>query len=475
MSTTPGHRAAVPPVLAVDIGGTKTTAAVVTEADGRPVPILRRTVPTPAADGGAAVLAAALRLAVLAAEEGTALGAAPVAVGFGTAGVVDARGREIVAATSALPGWAGTELAAAAERELRLPATVLNDVQAFLSGECAAGAARHTGVAVGVMAGTGIGGAVAVGGRVLRGAHGAAGHLGHLPVPGAEGTACPCGATGHVESLAAGPAMAAEARRRLPYRHLPDLRAVAALAKAGDPVARSVLHSGGYALGTALAGVVAALDPDVVVLGGGAAAAGPWYETGLRAALAVHTLPLLADVRVVRSALDADAVLIGAAAEARTQAGTGTAAPDARAARTERPHTADPDGASAVAPAGGSGGPQGADAPGAGTAGVGGPGGARPPHTADPDGASAVAPGGTPTRSRGPSRADQVSSRRGPAVAPGGGAGRTGGPAAVGARPPGTGAAPGAAPADAPAPPAASTRDTRGQRAAEPSESAGTP
>ncbi|RKE23696.1 ROK family protein [Streptomyces sp. TLI_171] len=328
MSTTPERRTAVPPVLAVDIGGTKTTAAVVVETDGRPEPVVRLTTPTPAADGAPAVLAAALRLARLAAEEGTGLlGAAPVAAGFGTAGVVDARGRRIVAATSALPGWAGTDLAAAAERELRLPATVLNDVQAFLAGECAAGAARRTEVAVGVMAGTGIGGAVAVGGRLLRGAHGAAGHLGHLPVPGAEGIACPCGATGHVEALAAGPAMTAEARHLLPDHHLPDLHAVAALAKAGDQVARFVLRSGGHALGTALAGVVAAVDPDVVVLGGGAAASGPWYEAGLRAALVAHTLPLLAGVRVVRSALDADAVLIGAAAEARRLGRPGTGDP----------------------------------------------------------------------------------------------------------------------------------------------------
>ncbi|RAJ36824.1 glucokinase [Kitasatospora sp. SolWspMP-SS2h] len=407
MSTTPEHRAPAPPVLAVDIGGTKTTAAVVTETDGRPLPAVRLTVPTPAADGGAAVLAAALRLARLAAQEGAALGAAPVAVGFGTAGVVDAHGREIVAATSALPGWAGTELAAAAERELRLPATVLNDVQAFLAGECAAGAARHTEVAVGVMAGTGIGGAVAVGGRLLRGAHGAAGHLGHLPVPGAEGTTCPCGAAGHVEALAAGPAMAAEARHRLPHRHLPDLRAVAALAKAGDPVAQSVLHSGGYALGTALAGVVAGLDPDVIVLGGGATASGPWYETGLRAALAVHTLPLLAGVRVVRSALDADAVLIGAAAEARTLVGT------AGIPRTRGPQAGDAAGAPGTRP------------PTAGTAGRGNPGAAeaRAPRTADPGGP----PAGTPAAEAGPPHA------------------------------------------------AVPTRGARGQRAAEPSESAGTP
>ncbi|MFD7987224.1 ROK family protein [Kitasatospora indigofera] len=323
MSTTPANPASgrhgpgtpAPAVLAVDIGGTKTTAAVV-RGDG--LVTARVTAPTPAARGGAAVLETALGLARTAAAETAAAGsAAPVAIGFGTAGVVGADGRGIVAATSALPGWAGTRLAAAAERELRIPATVLNDVQAFLAGECAAGAARTASVAVAVMAGTGVGGALAVGGRVLRGARGAAGHLGHLPVPGAERLPCPCGAAGHVEALASGPAMTARARALLPGRDLPDLRAVAALAHSGDFAARTVLEAGGHALGTALAGVVAALDPDLVVLAGGAVTSGPWYEAGLRAALAEHTLPLLAGVPVVRSALDADAVLLGAAAEAR--------------------------------------------------------------------------------------------------------------------------------------------------------------
>ncbi|GAA4981801.1 ROK family protein [Kitasatospora paranensis] len=269
---------------------------------------------------GQAILAAALRLARTASENAVERSGStpPVAVGFGTAGVVDPTGRRIRSATSALPGWADTDVADAAEQEFQVPATVLGDVQAFLAGESAHGVARGASVAVAVMAGTGIGGAVLVDGRVLRGAGGAAGHVGHVPVPGAELRPCPCGASGHVEALAAGPAMTAEAQRRLPGHDIPDLQAAAALARAGHGEARAAIEAGGAALGVALAGVIALLDPDLVVLGGGAAAAGPWFEAGLREALTRNALPLLTRVPVVRSSMDADAVLIGAAVEART-------------------------------------------------------------------------------------------------------------------------------------------------------------
>ncbi|MFF4650862.1 ROK family protein [Streptomyces sp. NPDC001380] len=303
------------PVLAVDIGGTTTTAAAV--LPGHRIAV-RAAAPTPAQDGPDAVLATALRLARAVRDAAADRGAAaPAAAGVGTAGVVGPDGRTVAAATSALPGWAGTAVADRFEEALGVPATVLGDVQAFLAGEAAAGAARGAHLAVAAMAGTGIGGAVAVGGRVLRGASGAAGHLGHVPVPGAEGRPCPCGRDGHVEALASGPAMAAGVRRLRPGLPVPDLRAAARLARDGDPAAAGVLRAGGEALGTALAGVVAVLDPDVVVLGGGVLAAGPWYADALRSALARHTLPLLRAVPVVQSVLDADAVLLGAAAEAR--------------------------------------------------------------------------------------------------------------------------------------------------------------
>ncbi|MFJ7625173.1 ROK family protein [Streptomyces sp. NPDC097595] len=303
-------------LLGIDIGGTKTVAVLF---DGDRRVLSRAQTATPAAEGPDAVVAAAAQVADIVRAAARAQGLRVAAAGVGTAGVVAPDGRTIAAATDALPGWAGTPLAARLESVLGLPVAVLGDVQAFLAGELSAGAAAGAHTAVGVMAGTGIGGALAVGGRVLTGAHGAAGHLGHLPVPGAERLPCPCGRTGHVEAVASGPAMTRLLRAATPegQRAPDDLRAVAAAAEAGDEEARTVLTRGGTALGTALAGIVSALDPDVVVLAGGVLESGRWYGDALRRAVEEHTLPLLHGVPVTTAALGADAVALGAAEHAR--------------------------------------------------------------------------------------------------------------------------------------------------------------
>ncbi|MFC8231065.1 ROK family protein [Streptomyces sp. NPDC057287] len=288
--------------LGVDIGGTKTAVAVFGEGD---VVLARAMAPTPAAQGAAAVVAGVLELAGRVLTEPAAGTGRLTGIGVGTAGVVAPDGRTIASATDALPGWAGTPLAALLEEALSAPAVLIGDVQAFLAGELVAGAARGARGAVAVMAGTGIGGAVAVDGVVVRGGNGAAGHLGHVPVAAAEGLRCPCGALGHVEAVASGPAMASLAGAA-------DLRVVAAAAADGSVEARDVLRRGGAALGDALAGVVGTLDPDVVVLAGGVLHAGPWYEEALRASLGAHVLPLLRAVPVVRAALGSDTVLLGA-------------------------------------------------------------------------------------------------------------------------------------------------------------------
>ncbi|MGW2478012.1 ROK family protein [Streptomyces sp. NPDC001665] len=307
LASAPGRADAL---LGIDIGGTKTVAALF---DRDRSLLARAQEPTPAAQGPAAVVATAVRAARSVLAVSDVHGVRVTSAGVGTAGVVAPDGRTIAAATDALPGWAGTPLATLLEQELGLPVAVLGDVQAFLAGELAAGAAVGARTAVGVMAGTGIGGAVAVDGRVLTGRQGAAGHLGHVPVPGAENVPCPCGRTGHVEAVASGPAMT----RLLGPAAPADLRAVAAAAAEGDEPARTVLARGGAALGTALAGIVSALDPDIVVLAGGVLDSGPWYEDALRTALAAHTLPLLRDVHVATAVLGSHAVALGAAQHAR--------------------------------------------------------------------------------------------------------------------------------------------------------------
>ncbi|MER5740941.1 ROK family protein [Streptomyces sp. NPDC002262] len=310
--------------LGIDIGGTKTAVAVLDEGNRF---LARATAATPAAEGAAAVVDRVRELAVRALAEPAAAGTRLTAIGVGTAGVVAPDGRTIASATEALPGWAGTPLAALLEEALGAPTSLLGDVQAFLAGELAAGAARGARSAVAVMAGTGIGGAIALDGTVVRGSHGAAGHLGHVPVAEAQGHRCPCGAMGHVEAVASGPAMTALLRRDAAHTDVQDLREVGAAAADGNAAARAVLRRGGRALGAALAGVVSTLDPDVVVLAGGVLHAGLWYEEAARAELTARTLPLLRGTHVVRAGLGADAVLLGAASHSGATPYDGFASP----------------------------------------------------------------------------------------------------------------------------------------------------
>ncbi|SFL04026.1 glucokinase [Streptosporangium canum] len=228
-------------VVGVDIGGTKTSAGLV---DSSGTLLAVRTLPTPAAQGPAAVLDTA---AGLVAEVASGAGGV-TAVGVGSAGVVDPRRGVIVSATGAIAGWAGTDLRGEVSRRLGLPVTVGNDVHAHALGEQWRGAAAGYADVLLVAVGTGIGASVVLGGRVLRGAHSVAGHAGHVPAAAAAGRPCPCGGHGHVEAVASGPALLAEYRARAAAA-VSGLADVARLAAQGDRIAVSVLAGGAAALG----------------------------------------------------------------------------------------------------------------------------------------------------------------------------------------------------------------------------------
>ncbi|MFD8561734.1 ROK family protein [Streptosporangium canum] len=342
-------------VVGVDIGGTKTSAGLV---DSSGTLLAVRTLPTPAAQGPAAVLDTA---AGLVAE--VASGAGDVtAVGVGSAGVVDPRRGVIVSATGAITGWAGTDLRGEVSRRLGLPVTVGNDVHAHALGEQWRGAAAGYADVLLVAVGTGIGASVILGGRVLRGAHSVAGHAGHVPAVAAAGRPCPCGGHGHVEAVASGPAMLAEYRARAAAAvtepsgvsepsgvtgpsgvpgssgasgasgvsgppgvtgpaAVSGLADVARLAAQGDRIAVSVLAGGAAALGSTIGGLMNVIDPEVVVVGGGVAACGELWWQALREGIAAEVLPALREVPVGPAALGGDAALLGAARMALEVAG----------------------------------------------------------------------------------------------------------------------------------------------------------
>lgn len=247
--------------IGLDIGGTKLAAAYVGD-DGEVRAQARAA--TPAADGPAAVLDAAATII----DE---LGAPPATpLGVGSAGTIARADGTVRYATDSLPGWAGTRLCDELGARTGRRVVADNDVNAAALGEWWVGAGRVHDRVLLVAAGTGIGGAFVDGGAVYRGADGGGMEVGHLTVA-ADSPPCGCGRRGHLEAVASGSALArtyaTETGESVPGAD------VARRAAAGDDTARRVVTESATLLGRVLAGLAAMLDPGIVILTGGAAAA----------------------------------------------------------------------------------------------------------------------------------------------------------------------------------------------------------
>ena len=296
-------------VVAVDLGGTKIAAAPV-DASGECGAVEVRS--TPAQEGPDRILEAVTRL-VRDVNERLGDGRRVAGVGVGAAGVIDSATGTVLSATDALAGWPGTRVADQLGDQLELPVFVDNDVNAHAAGEAWRGAAQGADSVLMVAVGTGVGGAVVMGGEPLRGAHHVAGEIGHAPTRGADHLRCGCGRLGHLEAVASGPGLWRNYRARGGDPAAPDARDVVLRARHGDPVAQHVVEEAGRRLGAALAGIVTVLDPDVVVVGGGLTAAGPTWWQAMEHAMRAELIDVLAEVPLRPAELGDRAALVGAA------------------------------------------------------------------------------------------------------------------------------------------------------------------
>jgi glucokinase len=261
--------------IGIDVGGSKTAACLV-DLD-RQVIVESIRVPTRADDGGEAVLAKCLELAgTLAATDGGAAGRAPL--GIGVCELVSPSGRITSAATF---DWRGVDLSAA----FGSPVVVESDVRAAAIGEARLGAARGWPDFVYVTVGTGVAFSLVIGGAPYVGARGNALILGAPPV---ETTA-----SGAALSRRAGTVSAEEAFE---------------LAEASD-----LVRDGSRDLGRALAWLVNALDPELLVIGGGLGLRDEYREAAVREMRAGIEASESRHVRVVPAALGADAGAVGVA------------------------------------------------------------------------------------------------------------------------------------------------------------------
>ncbi len=275
-------------VLAVDIGGTKLAVGIV---DGDGVVVASQRCPTPVTRDADELFAALLALLDRLDRDGCTM------VGVGCGGPMR-DGCEFVSPLN-IPAWRDFPLRAQLADELGLPVAVDNDAKALALGEGWTGAARGEQNYIGMVVSTGIGGGIVLNGRLLDGADGNAGHIGHVIVE-PRGHLCECGAHGCVEAEASGTAIAKFTGR--PAREAtPD-----------------VVYRTGMLVGRAVADVASLLDLQLAVVSGSVALGfgEPFFAAAQEELEARACLDFSRGARIVPGALGPNGPLVGAAAVA---------------------------------------------------------------------------------------------------------------------------------------------------------------
>jgi len=298
------------PVLAIDIGGTKLASALV-DRSGRVSGYAQ--IPTP---HGRDADAEALWRALLALLDGVlgGPGEQPVGVGVGCGGPMEWPAG--VVSPLNIPAWREFPLLERLQKQFPgTPVRVHNDAVCTAIGEHWRGAGRGADNILGMVVSTGVGGGLVLGGRLIDGASGNAGHVGHIVVE-RDGPECSCGGRGCLEAIASAPRLAAWAIAH-GWRSSGGTGGVdvARDAARGHPTAQAAMKRAGEALGVAIASATHLCDLEVVAVGGGLSQAGPLLFAPLEEAFRRHArMDFARGVRVVPATLGQQAGLVGAAA-----------------------------------------------------------------------------------------------------------------------------------------------------------------
>jgi glucokinase len=294
--------------VGIDIGGTKIAVATVT---GRGEILRQATIPT---DSGRGFASGVGRITETVTRVVTDTGW-PVrdldGIGIGCAGPVD-HVRGTIHNPYTLPGWVDGDIVSPLREAFGCPVVLENDADMALLGECWTGAGRGFDPVVMLTFGTGIGGAAARGGALLRGVAGEHPELGHVPVD-PRGPRCYCGTSGCFESIVSGTALSAAARAA----GMNDGAELLDRAGSGDGVAERIRADVLAATATAAGTILHALLPERLVLGGGMMDA--HYETfaaAVQGAIERATLVPANRITVARAELGGGAGMVGAAAAA---------------------------------------------------------------------------------------------------------------------------------------------------------------
>jgi len=311
-----------PPVLAIDLGGTKIIAAIISN-QGRV--ITREYYLTLAEEGPQLVIKRTLsaidRLLSSRGIDSSQLNSISIAA----AGAIDFD-KGLVTLSPHLPGWYDIPLRDLIKEKYRVNTFLVNDASAAALGEHRFGAGKGVNNLIYLTVSTGIGGGIIINGKLYSGPCGSAGEIGHMTID-VNGPRCSCGNIGCLEMLASGTAVAREAIKRIRQGERSSLteivegkiesitaEKVEVAAQGGDSLALEVILKAANYLGAGLVNLVNIFNPEMIIVGGGMAKMGNLLLDPAKQVVRERAFQLPAQaVRIVPAQLGDDAGVLGAA------------------------------------------------------------------------------------------------------------------------------------------------------------------
>ncbi len=316
------------PVLAIDLGGTKIIAALVSP-EGNVIARYRTLTEAPL--GKAAVIDRIM----LAVDNVLNIGNADLegihSISLAAAGAID-MAKGVITLSPNLPGWIDVPLRDIIRERYQVETYLINDAKAAALGEHGYGAGKGVRHMIFLTISTGIGGGIIIDDRLYFGTSGSAGEIGHMTVD-LNGPVCPCGNTGCFEVMASGTAIARYAREYLSRGErsvMPELaggktesvtaETVDRAARLGDAVALKVVDRAAFYLGVGLVNVVNIFNPGMIVIGGGVSRMGDLILNPARRIVKERAFRIASgDAAIVLARLGDEAGILGAAGYAYSQ------------------------------------------------------------------------------------------------------------------------------------------------------------
>ena len=305
-------------IFAVDLGGTHLRVALVDET-GRILEHLKQQ--TPKGDSAGCIINALANAAKQWSDEKQRIVAASIMV----PGTVDTD-KAVVLQAPNLPSLVNFKLKAALQERLGWPVFLENDANAAAIGEMWLGVARGCRDVMSVTLGTGVGGGLILDGKLWRGSHGSGGEIGHTTVDPFSGLKCKCGNAGCLELFASATAIVRMTRENLSLFAQTKLTSGDLTAETvykagveGDELALAVFKRFGMYLGIGLANIINLIDPEIIVITGGAANGWDLFASEMYRQVEERAFRTTAQqVRIARAECGDNAGLLGAARLAQT-------------------------------------------------------------------------------------------------------------------------------------------------------------